>query len=285
MSNKELRELTFKRLKGNWGNAVVIGVAFIAMLLLALYCNVTNFLAYKVMGFEKIGFRYHNVSLAQIIASSLFNGVFLVLIVMAYYTIIRQFIDISRGKDYNLSRNIIMKNKLNFFKISVRAWATKVLIIFLCTIPGIFGYDSVKNLVKLADQAEKLSVFTLFCFMMSVFMILLSISLTINSILSLHLLQPLVLLNPMMPVKQAVSLCYKQADGNKLRIITYYLSIIKYLPLIVLVYPIIVLFPYYLMSNLVMCEGILGKEFTKDTFLETFANDNSHQKNDVQATV
>lgn len=270
MTNKQIREMTFKYLKGNWGNAIVIGVAFIAMLLLALYCHITNFLAYQVMGFGKVGFRYHNVSLVQIIVSSLLNCAFSVCIVMAYYTINRQFIDMARGHDYNLSRNIIMKNKRHFFKLSFKAWATKVFIIFLCIVPGVFGYDSAKNLSQLADQAEKLSVFTLFCFMMSVFMVLVSIVLTINSILSLHLLQTLVLLNPMMPIRQAVSLCFKQADGNKTRIITYYLSIIKYLPLIVLVYPILVLFPYYLMSNLVLCEGILGKELTKDTFLETF---------------
>lgn len=275
MTNKEIINSALSKLKGNWGNAIVIGVAFIAMVLMIFFCHLVNFVTYRVMGFGKVGFRHHNVSLVQIISSSLLNLAFLIVLVMAFFTVLRQFIDMSQGHGYNLSRNLIMKRKRHFFKVSVVPFVTKISIIFLSAIPGLFGYDSVKNLSKLATQQKSLSVFTLLFFMMSVFMILLSIFLTINSILSLHLLSTLILLNPMMPITQAVTICFKRAEGNKMRIIGFYIYFLKYLCSCILVYPIIVVFPFYLMCNLVLCQEILGKDMSNDTFLESFGGQES----------
>lgn len=270
MTNKEIINSALSKLKGNWGNAVVIGVAFIAMSLMIFLCHLVNFVAYRVMGYGTVSLKLHNVSILQIASTTALNLAFLVVLIMAYSTAIRQFIDMSQGRGYNLSRNLIMKRKRHFFKISVVPFFTKIFIIFLSMIPGILGYDSVKNLSELATQQESLSVFTLLFFMMSVFMIILSAFITLNSILSLHLLGTLILLNPLMPITQAVALCFKRSEGNKIRIISFYIYFLKYLWSCILVYPIIIVFPFYLMCNLVLCQDILGKDLSKDNFFDSF---------------
>jgi len=126
-----------------------------------------------------------------------------------------------------------------------------------------------------SDNTEKsyekaLTLFVLLFFMMSVLIVLLSIYLVLNSIVCLHLLPVIIMHNPLIPLSQAISMSFKKAEGNRLRIISFHLSFLKYLPVCLFLYPIIIVFPYYVMSDLILVEDILGKELATDTFLDVF---------------
>ena len=188
---------------------------------------------------------------------------------MISYTFMREFIDIRHGRDYNTSRNRIMSYKKLFFKVSFVPQVAKIGIILLCSLPGFLAYDSIKTLTE-QPYDKTLSVFVLMFFMMSVLVILLSAVLVINALLCLHLLPTVIMLNPLLPLSHAISMCFRKAEGNKLRIALFHLSFLKYVPFCLLLYPICVVFPYYMMSNLLLCEDILGKDLAKDTFLDVF---------------
>lgn len=272
--------MAVSKLKGNWGNAIILCMLFISMHLLTFLCHISNHVTYKVLGFDKFTVGKHSLTFYTHLFLWILHFASGIVYIMAYYTLTRQYIDISRGRYFNHTRNAIMVNKKHFFKVSVLPSFLKILIILCCVIPGIFGIDSVRRLSLLSMESRTLSVLTLLFFMMSVLMIIVSFFLTFNSILCLHLLRPLIMLNPMMPVKDAIAMCFRKANGNRLRIVWFYLGFARFLPLVILIYPIFLLLPYYTMSNLVLCEDILGKELSEDHFEKVFEVDSTDKEQD-----
>lgn len=277
MTNKQIKSLALIKLKGNWGNCIAISLAFFTMVLLCFLVGCIAFLTYRTTYSDTPLFKSSWLNLPQVLIATVASVTYFLVFIMIAYTFLRQFIDISRGRLYNTSRNRIMGYKKLFFKISILPYLARTSIILLCTVPGFLAVDAVKSLFTFSNESGSLSLFVLMFFMMSVLVVILSVVLTINAIICLHLLPTILMLNPLMPLTHAISLCFRKAEGNKMRIISFHLSFVKYLPLLVLLYPFIVFFPYYLMSDLILIEDILGKELTKDIFLEVFADKNNEE--------
>lgn len=271
MTNKQIKSLALIKLKGNWGNCIAISLAFFTMILLCFLGTCIVYLSYVTIHNETSLFSSDWGNFPQMLLTGIAICAYASVFIMISYTFLRHFIDISRGRLYNTSRNRIMKYKKLFVKISLIPHLARTAIISLCTIPGLLAVDAVQSLFNFSNEAGSLTLFVLMFFMMSVLVILLSIVLTINAIISLHLLPIILMLNPLMPLTHAISLCFRKAEGNKMRIVSFHISFLKFLPLFILIYPAIVIFPYYIMSDLILVEDILGKELTTDNFLEVFA--------------
>ena len=50
----------------------------------------------------------------------------------------------------------------------------------------------------------------------------------------------------------------------------FYLSFIKFLPLLLLVYPGFIIIPYFAMSDIVLISSILDEDLKKDEFFDVF---------------
>lgn len=283
MTVKEIKALARVKLKGNWGNCISVTIAMLGLVLLLFFMYCAVYLSYKNITGAGLYEIYTVIKSDPLQTTAFFLGnmIFHIVWIMIGYTIIRQFIDISRGRDYNVSRNVIMRYKRHFFKISVVTHIVKLGIIALCTVPGFLAADAVKRLIEFS-KTNSLSLVVLLFFMFSVFMIILSAILTLNSIISLHALGTIMLLNPLMPVTHGVSLCFRLSEGNKSKIVHFHLSFLKFIPLCLLVYPIVVIIPYYLMSNLMLVESIIKKELREDTFLDVFSPES---QNDGKETI
>lgn len=267
MTNKQIKSLALIKLKGSWGNGIAITLSFFAVLMLSFLGDCMLYMLY-----DKESTSFLPVIPSEGLQTAISVGInifFYLILIMISYTFLREFIDIRHGRDYNISRNRIMSYKKLFFKVSFVPQVAKMGIILLCSLPGFLAYDSIKTLTE-QPYDKTLSVFVLMFFMMSVLVILLSAVLVINALLCLHLLPTVIMLNPLLPLSHAISMCFRKAEGNKLRIALFHLSFLKYLPVCLLLYPICVVFPYYMMSNLLLCEDILGKDLAKDTFLDVF---------------
>lgn len=277
MTNKQIKSLALVKLKGNWGNCISISLAFFTMLLLFFLGVCIAYLVYRAIPFYPILSYSEWGNLPHTVFTGIACFAYVGVLIMISYTILRLFIDISRGRFYNTSRNRIMCYKRLFFKISVVPHITRTVIILLCTVPGFLAADAVRSLFSFSSEAGSLTLFVLMFFMMSILVIILSIVLTINAVICLHLLPTILMLNPLMPLTHAISLCFRKAEGNKMKIVSFHLSFVKYIPLFILIYPAVVIFPYYLMSDLILVEDILGKELTTDNFLEVFAEKNNEE--------
>lgn len=267
MTSKQIKSLALLKLKGSWGNVISISLSFMATFLLVFLGECFFYMIYREDGdslFLSLPSDYFPISL--IVALSL---VFYIILIMIYYTFIRELIDIKNGRPFNTSLNRIVGYKKLFVKISLFPHFAIVGILLLCALPGLLAMDSIRSLANQTyDRA--LSVFVLLFFMMSVLIVLFSIFLIVTSALSLYLLPIIIMNNPLIPLSQAISICYKKSTGNRMKILTFHLSFLKYLPLCLLIYPIVIILPYYVMSSIILVEDILGKELSTDIFLDIF---------------
>lgn len=276
MTNKQVKSLALIKLKGSWGNGIAITLSFFAIALLVF---LGEFLIYMLYGkAESNLFLSSPPTFIPVSMTVILNVSFYIILVMIGYTFLREIIDIRHGRDFNTSRNRIMSYKKLFFKISLIPHLVKTGIILMCAVPGVLAYDSIKTLTQ-NPYDKTLSVFVLMFFMMSVLVVILSVLLVLNAMVCLHLLPTIMMLNPLLPLSHAIAICFRKAEGNKLRIVLFHLSFLKHFLACLLLYPVIIIFPYYVMSDLLLCEDILGKELTTDIFLDVFAEKNSVSAN------
>ncbi len=276
MTNKQIKSLALIKLKGSWGNGIALTLSFFAILLLVFLGECMLYMLYQNKS-TSLFLAIPSKAIPVAITVAL-NVAFYMILIMIGYTFLREIIDIRHGRDYNTSRNRIMSYKKLFFKISFVPQLVRTGIILLCALPGFLAYDSIKTLME-NPYDETLSVFVLMFFMMSVLVVLLSVMLVLNALLCLHLLPVIIMLNPLLPLSHAISMCFRKAEGNRLRIVLFHLSFLKHFFSCLLMYPTCVVFPYYIMADLLLCEDILGKDLSQDTFLDVFSEkDNSTVK-------
>lgn len=270
MTGKQAKTIARIKLKGNWGNCLAITFAMSALLLMLGLSELVFREALDISIEKGLASRGIMELPAVIVLRVARAGIYFVLMSMIHYIIVKQFADISAGMDLVGSRNAVYGDLKRFFKVSVIPNVLKYLILFGCVLPGFFAYDMAKRLAQRAYN-EKMSFLLLLFFMLSVLMIIFSVILVVTSLLTLHLLPVLMTLNPELPAKSAIVLCYKLADGQRLRMLALYISFLKYLPFCLLIYPLFLIIPYFTMSDLILQYDILGEYFSEDKFFQSFS--------------
>lgn len=272
MNNKQIKSLALIKLKGNWGNCLAINFAVTALGLLIYLGQSVTVKSYALLGQSDILFKHFRDYPLLVCYTILKNLLYLLLLSMIHYIIVRQFIDISRRRNISDSRNALYRKFGHFVKISFVPQLCKALILISGIIPGFFGLHSARNFINYSTE-NSLTFFVLLFFMLSVLMIIISVIITFYSLLSLHLLPVVLMLNPAMSVKTAIGLCYRITDGQRLRMLSLYISFIKFLPLCLLVYPIFAIAPYFIMSDLVLIDDIMDSMdsiLKEDKFFSVF---------------
>lgn len=270
MNNKQIKTLALIKLKGNWGNCLAITFAMSALLLLLALCNLTMARLYNYfVGISYIpeGLIFHPLIIALQAVRLAF---YFIILSMIHYIIVKQFADISYGLNFIVSRNAVYGDIKHFFKISVLPNLLKYLIIIGCVIPGLLAFHSAKELTGRSLSDDPIPFLILLFFMLSVLVMIFSVILTVSSIVTLHILPVLMTFNPELSAPRAIFLCFKLTDGRRIRMIHFYLSFLKYLPLCLFVYPIFLLVPYFTMSDLILQYDIIGDYFSEDKFFTVF---------------
>lgn len=269
MTNKQIKTLARIKLRGNWGNSIALVFCIFAVALLIIIGGyfVLSMYAYLIdEEFSVSSYLHDPVNLGiSVTAILLLTAV----LSMIYFVIVRQFIDISKGADFSEKRNSVYKRPLLLMKITLIPQFAKLVIIILASIPGIFAVDFANNLTARAKQSS-ITFILLLLFMVSLLVVILSAILVLACILSLHLLPVIIMLHPAMPLGKAIKICFKATDSNRIRMLLFYLSFIKFLPLLLLVYPGIIIIPYFAMSDIVLISSILDEDLKKDEFFDVF---------------
>ena len=269
MTNKQIKTLARIKLRGNWGNSIALVFCIFAVALLIIIGGyfVLSMYAYLIdEEFSVSSYLHDPVNLGiSVTAILLLTAV----LSMIYFVIVRQFIDISKGADFSEKRNSVYKRPLLLMKITLIPQFAKLVIIILASIPGIFAVDFANNLTARAKQSS-ITFILLLLFTVSLLVVILSAILVLACILSLHLLPVIIMLHPAMPLGKAIKICFKATDSNRIRMLLFYLSFIKFLPLLLLVYPGFIIIPYFAMSDIVLISSILDEDLKKDEFFDVF---------------
>ena len=269
MNLRQIKSLAIIKLKGNWGNYIAIYLSIAAMLLFWVLNNVIIYIIWNHYGYadvySKNFFNYPIFSTLLIVQ----NTAIFCLVAMIRFMAKRQFIDIRHGRNFVDTRNAMYQHPISLFKISVIPKLIIILILCLHAIPLVFGIMAIHKQIIYSDT-HAIALDFLFIFMATILLIVFSTIGFVFSYISLRFLPYIFIFNPKTPYLKAIRLSYLLAKGNKLKIIIFDLSFLKFLPLMLLIYPVFAISPYYLMSNILLIEDIMGEKYCNDTLYDTF---------------
>lgn len=164
---------------------------------------------------------------------------------------------ISTGDDGGVvERYIAMHPKriiLPGVKLSIQLFFYKILVLSPISV-GIYGvlHFSSKEVVTSID------LFGMVCFMLSIGFSIVWLGVCIHYFMSLSLVPFISQLNPRANFFDACDLSVKLMESKHMRLASFYISWLPMLPLAVLIYPLIVIYPYYSAARVVLARDIMG---------------------------
>ena len=169
----------------------------------------------------------------------------------------RMFVDITIGKDYILTRQYIFAHTNEFIKISLRS---SLVLNFLKTVmftPAVLsGYMIYRW--SLRNRTDELTSLGLFVFMVFIGFTIIWLGVFFKYCASLSLAPYIMSLNPRTNVFDACDLSAKLMEGHYGQYFSLVFSFVMYLPLMLLIYPIFVLYPFWAASYDTMIKDIMG---------------------------
>ena len=258
MNEKEIRSEAFQWLRKRWDNVFVLSLfetalvfAFIAIEL-AVYSICVHFEIDYSLSLTKL------VSTPMNIFMLIFRVMMIIFALLPELFIIRRFyLDILAGRDLFETRRYIIYNTRRIHpRITLTCFVTAMLKLFALT-PMLIGIYGIYYFGRQA-RSDDLSTFVLFMFMLSMGFTVVWLGLFVHYCISLSLTKYIMSLNPRANIFDACDLSVKLMEGNHTRYIQLMLSFAKFLPLLVLVYPLFIFVPYYRASQAVLAEEIMG---------------------------
>ena len=106
--------------------------------------------------------------------------------------------------------------------------------------------------------SEQLSMLDLVCFMLCIGFTIVWFGELVHYFISLSLVKYIFAINPRANFFDACDLSVKLMDGKHSRVISFWLHMVPYIVPGVLVYPLVVIYPFVTEANLLFCRSIMG---------------------------
>ncbi len=254
MNNTQIKRLATIRLSGNWGNCIALGVTMLSMGLLVILG--------EILIYNGFTYLYHDKNYYTFLTSPV--GFSLLLFrTLAYYLIF--------VPEINYMRTIYANLSMGESFIGVR-WALRhmgiryyIKTIFVQTISILYHAIllapfaiSVYVVTYYINEARELMNNTnLIMFMLSLLTAILFLCLYIFLTIKVRLVSFILAAKNDIKIFDAFILSARLMKGNVLRYILFLLSFAKYLLLCLLIFPIIVVLPYYNMSIAIFCRNLV----------------------------
>ena len=258
MTNNEIKAKALKRLGGHWGTGIALTV-FKAALLCAWL--VLEMLLYKLFDHLEIEYSFYPTYLAGTHFGRFMTLVRLLVLLFVLnperYILSRIYVDMYSGRNFLDTRRYIQHNSRAVHPRATLSMMLPMLLkmivlspIFL-SIYGIWYWG-------FSQKDRALTTFGLFVFMISIGFTIVWAGVFIYYCISISLAKYIMLLNPRASVFDACDLSAKIMDGKHGRYLSFVLSFAKYIPLILLFYPIFILEPYFKMCWVTFAEELMG---------------------------
>lgn len=281
ITNKEIKAEALRRLKGNWGNCIALTVFILAFVFFLALCEVMIYLVLTLFDARE----YYSMSfMLQGWFGRFFIGLrillLFVLIMPELYIARRLYIEIANGKSFVESRQYIQNN---FKKIVPRGLVTALVTSMLKlfgTVPLLVGIYEVYYWGWVCKLNE-LTSWGLFCFMLSLGFTFVWAGVLIHYCISLCLTNYIMTLNPRANIFDACDLSVRLMEGKHSRYLSFVFSFAKFIPLLILFYPLFAIVPYYMVSYIVFMEDLMGS-YWQDKLPAMIQRWNKHHKNNKE---
>ena len=258
LSNKQLKAKAMKRLGGHWGTGIALTVFKMSFLLAWMVFEILLYLFFDHLGIE------YNFYPAYLFGTHFGRFMTLVRVLMLLfvvnperYILDRIYVDMYSNRNFLETRRYIQYNSRTVhpratFSVMLPMMLRLIVLspVFL-SIYGIWYWG-------FSQKDKALTTMGLFVFMISIGFTIVWTGVFIHYCISISLAKYIMLLNPRASVFDACDLSSKIMDGKHGRYMSFLLSFAKYLPLILLFYPMFILEPYFKMCWCSFAEELMG---------------------------
>ncbi|MBR4555116.1 MAG: hypothetical protein IKO27_05925 [Ruminococcus sp.] len=258
MTNKEIKAKALSRISGKWGTTVSLSVFKSAFLLVFVVSEIILYLLFDHFGIE---YNYYPSFMIGTDLGRFMLSIRLMLLIFLYfpedYIMRRLILDLYFGRNFVETRRYIQYNSREIHPKATVSLALPVLLKIVVFVPIMVGVYGIYYW-GWAHRDDTLTTLGLFVFMLSIGFTIVWAGVFIRFCISLAMTRYIMLLNPRANIFDACDLSRRIMDGKHMRYLSFVLSFVKYLPALLLFYPIYVLEPYYKMSCCVLAEEFMG---------------------------
>ena len=169
----------------------------------------------------------------------------------------RMFVDISMKKDIIPTRQYIFAHTNEFIRISLRSSFLLNYIKLVMLTPALLAIYFIYRWSVLS-RTDELTSLRLFVFMLSIGFTIIWLGIFVKYCASLALAPYIMSLNPRTSIFDACDLSAKLMEGHYAQYFSLILSFIVYIPLMLLIYPFFLVYPFWAASYNVLIRDIMG---------------------------
>ena len=255
---KQTKDSARASLNDRMGDALIItmhavtNVSMIALMEFALYLILERF---------GLGYYYDLRNIFRIPWVAVMWGI-QALVIISFLTyqrhvVRRMFVDITIGKDYILTRQYIFAHTNEFIRLSLKSSLIMNFLKFVMLMPALLSCYLI-YLWSMRNRTDELTSPGLFVFMLCIGFTIIWLGFFVKYCASLALAPYIMSLNPRTNVFDACDLSAKLMDGHYGQYFSLIISFVVYVPLLILIYPIFVLYPFWAASYDTMIKDIMG---------------------------
>lgn len=258
MNEREIKLAAKHALNQYGGSIVAINLFSVMVILFFVMCEILIYTLLKSAGW---GWLYTIESFKSNTYAKLFWGgkliIMLMLLLPKTAALRRLFIDAVIKGDIMDSRNFIFAHYTSSYVTPLKYSLLYNLLKLFALTPAVVSASGVYYWVWVC-RLHDLNSIDLFAFMLCLGLTIVFFCVFVHYCISLALTPYIMALNPRSNVFDACDLSVKLMDGQHIRYITFLFSFIKYVPLLVFIYPVFVIVPYFKVCYLMMMKDILG---------------------------
>ncbi len=257
MNNTQIKRLATIRLSGNWGNCIALGVTMLSMGLLVILG--------EILIYNGFSYLYPDENYYTFLASPV--GLSLITCrVIAYYLIFVPEINymrtiyasLSAGESFIGVRWALRHIGIKYYIKAIFVQTISILYHVVLLAP--FAISVYVVTYYIGEAREQMNNTNLIMFMLSLLTSILFLFLYIFLTIKIRLVPFILAAKNDLKIFDAFMLSARLMEGNVLRYILFILSFVKYFLLCLLIFPIIVVLPYYNMSIAIFCRSLVTDE-------------------------
>ena len=258
MTNKQIRAKAVEKLNGHWGTAIALTVFKVSFL---LAWAVFEALLYFIFDHLEIEYNFYPNYMFGTHFGRFMTIVRLLVLLFVFnperYILRRIYVDIYSGRNFTETRRYIQHNsravhpRAIFSMMLPMALRMIVLSPIFVSLYGIYYWG-------FSQKSSSLTTAGLFVFMISIGFTIVWAGVFLHYCISLSMTKYIMLLNPRANIFDACDLSVRIMDGKHTRYIMFLLSFAKFIPLLLMFYPIFMLEPYFKMCWCAFAEEIMG---------------------------
>ncbi len=262
MNNAQIKRLARIRLAGNWGNCVALSMTLISFALMVFLGEVIIYNISLRLGMDHASYFDYVASPSGAAMLILRTVAYYLLFVPEFGNIRSIYISLSQGKSFLGTQWEIRHNSFRYYFKMIGAQTLSILYQVLLIAPIVLCSFSVTYYI---DQCQSdMSMRNLLMFMLCLVITILMVCVFIFLRIKLQLMPYILIFRSDIGIIDAFILSSRLMKKNTIRYLFFQLSFIHYFALCVLVFPLLVVIPYYCMSVTVFCSSLATKQAIED---------------------